>query len=276
MFEFINKQLVKFKKNSTMKIPTTLKSESKTTTNFRKKNKNLAHSYHNTTTMYEFYNNNKIKLNLKNYTICLLMFLSTLFCFGQEKAIPNGMRIMAETMGDLDNDGIDEKVVVYDTNESTVSGNIREIWILKNKNGKWTEWQKSRNAIRKSKEGGKRGEPFEGINIKNNVLSIHFSGGTNWIWTYTDKYKFQNNQFELVNHTSNFSKPCDHWESVDFNLSTGKMIVKNGYDTCKNQELKKSQTKNTKTFYKKRIHMTLQNRDGEMWNGKSFSTTEDE
>lgn len=46
----------------------------------------------------------------------ILCFLS-LISFGQETYIPNGYKIIEQKDGDLDNDGINEKVIVFETSE---------------------------------------------------------------------------------------------------------------------------------------------------------------
>lgn len=190
--------------------------------------------------------------------IYILLILNNLNCsFGQISH--NEFEIIEEKIGDLDNDGIDEKVIVYETNEKTDFGNVREIKILKYKSGKWKEWRKSKNAILKNEEGGMMGGPFQGIDIENGILKIHFFGGSSWKWSYTDKYRFQNNQFELIGYTSNYFKLCEYWETDDFNLSSGKLISKKEYEKCENGEQEIYKTEN-EIFYKKGIKITLENR----------------
>lgn len=167
--------------------------------------------------------------------------------------------IIAEKMGDLDKDGIPEKVIVYNTTDSTEYGTVREIHILKQKDNNWTVWQKSRNAILKSEEGGMMGDPFEGIEIKNGILIINHWGGSSWKWSRSDKYRFQNNQFQLIGHTSNYGKPCEYLMNCDFNISTGKVILKKEYENCdQEQQIYKTESE---TFYKKGITLNLENRN---------------
>ena len=193
--------------------------------------------------------------------IYILLILNNLnYSFGQKNYNETELEIIEEKIGDLDNDGIDEKVIVYETNTKTDFGNVREIKILKAKSGKWIEWRKSKNAILKNEEGGMMGDPFQGIDIENGILKIHFFGGSSWKWSYTDKYRFQNNQFELIGYTSTYFKLCEYWETDDFNLSTGKLISKKEYEKCKNGEQKIYKTEN-ETFYKKGIVVNLKNRN---------------
>jgi len=195
---------------------------------------------------------------MKQLLTLILTFVS-LFSFGQELSIPNGYEILTEKIGDLDKDGINEKVVVYNTLDSTVSGTVREIQILKSSNGIWIEWKKSRSAVLKSEEGGTMGDPFEEVEIRDGILIISHSGGTSWRWGYTDKYRFQNNEFELIGHRNVFGKVCEYWVSLDFNISTGRIEYKKEFEDCdKEQKIYKTEHE---TFYKKGVEINLSSRN---------------
>jgi len=101
----------------------------------------------------------KIKISL-----LLLIFIFT--ACTEKKANPQLSDVIAVEIGDLNDDGLNEKVVVYDTRDTTEFGIVREIQILKKENGIWTVWSKSKNAILKSYDGGMFGDPFIGIKIK--------------------------------------------------------------------------------------------------------------
>ncbi|WP_339925252.1 hypothetical protein [uncultured Cyclobacterium sp.] len=190
--------------------------------------------------------------------VLALLFLNT-FSFGQEISIPNGYELLAEIEGDLDKDKVNEKVRVFETSQPSEYGNVREIQVLKCYAGKWTVWQKSSKAILKSQEGGIMGDPFEEIAIDNGILTISFSGGSSWKWFYKDKYRFQNNQFELIGHTSVYGKLCEYWANFDFNISTGKINYKKEYEDCeKDQEIYKTEAE---SFYYKGVKINLSNRN---------------
>lgn len=198
---------------------------------------------------------NNINYNMKQKLIIILIFTG-LFSFGQELPVPNGYEIIRETTGDLDKDGINEKVVIYNTADSTVWGIVREIQILKLSKGTWTEWKKSRNALM----NGEDSEPYDLLSIvkiENGILVIGHEGGHIGKWHYTDKYRFQNNQFELIGHTSYFAQICEFITDLDFNISTGKIKYKNEFVDC---ELKIYKTEN-ETFYKKNVKINLNNRN---------------
>jgi len=190
--------------------------------------------------------------------ILMLLFFSIL-SFGQKIVIPNGYELISEVVGDLDNNGVCEKVVVYNTLELSEFGNVREIQVLKNSNGNWVVWKKSKNAILKSKEGGVMGDPYEGISIENGILVISFSGGSSWKWFYKDKYRFQNNEFELIGHSSIYGKFCEYWADFDFNISTGKISYKKEYEDCdKDQKIYKTEEE---LFTYKGVTINLANRN---------------
>ncbi len=53
--------------------------------------------------------------------VLFICFLSN----GQDIPVPAGYKILDEKVGDLDKDSIPEKVIVFDTNDSTDDGTIR-------------------------------------------------------------------------------------------------------------------------------------------------------
>jgi len=197
---------------------------------------------------------------MKKIMICIFIVLLNIPSLAQEPKKDIDFEILTENVGDLDGDGIDEKVIIYETKESTEYGNVREIYIYKKVNRNWSKWHSSDNAILRDGDGGMMGDPFQDIEIVDGILNISFFGGSSWKWSYTDKYRFQNNQFELIGYTSHYFKLCEYWESDDFNLSTGKIISSKEYEKCENgdQEVFK---KENETFFVNRIKINLQNRN---------------
>lgn len=139
-------------------------------------------------------------------------------------------------LGDLDSDGIDELVVVYDSNIPTEFGNCRILHIYKkNTNSslinppEWLLWKHSSSAVYPSDSGGGMGDPYDGIEIKDGILSIAHFGGTSWKWTHIHKYRFQDGDFFLIGLTKNsFMNP--RFMRSDYNLSTGKLVYTDKLD----------------------------------------------
>ncbi|MFY1047128.1 hypothetical protein [Chryseobacterium sp. GP-SGM7] len=188
--------------------------------------------------------------------ICFLCIIFSTLSYAQKEFQPAGSTIIETVDGDLDGDKIPEKVIIYNTKDTTEYGNIRELQILKKTNGKWTILEKSRNAILKSNDGGMMGDPYQSTEIKNGILEITQAGGSSWKWGYTDKYRFQDGHFELIGYSSSSGKPEEYFTDIDFNLSTGQLIFEKEVDNTKEYGTSKKET-----FIKKGLKINLQNRN---------------
>lgn len=189
-------------------------------------------------------------------TFCILLGFINMFCFAQKEFQPQGSTIIETVDGDLNGDKIPEKVIIYNTKDSTDFGNIREIQILKKVNGKWAIIEKSKNAILRSGDGGMMGDPYQSTEIKNGILMITQAGGSSWKWGYTDKYRFQNGHFELIGYSSSSGKPEEYSIDVDFNLSTGQLTFEKEVENTKEYGKSKKEV-----FVKKGLKINLQNRN---------------
>ncbi|MBW1295724.1 hypothetical protein [Aquimarina litoralis] len=196
----------------------------------------------------------------KSFTIILILL--NLFLFAQELIVPVGYEIRDQVMGDLDKDGIDEKVIVYNIKDTTnAEKSIREIQILKSSEGSWKVWKKSRNAIQEGLDGAfdpNEHDDFESIDITDGMLIISHSYYPKALdkWRYVDTYRFQNNDFELVAHHSFSLLAFEYIVNWDFNTVTGRIeykkeFIDNNYTTYKTEE---------EIFYKKDVKVSLGNR----------------
>ena len=163
--------------------------------------------------------------------------------------------ILDEKFGDLDKDGIDEKVLVFQKQKGEHDF-LGEIHIFKNQNNQWVTWKKSKNAIFIHNSVG---SPFQHVKISNGILTIAFSGGSSWFWFSEDKYRFQNNKFELIGHTSYYGKLCNYFEEVDYNISTGKVFYEKRFEKCVNGEQIYYKTERD-TFFEKQNSISLKDR----------------
>ncbi|WP_313001078.1 hypothetical protein [Chryseobacterium gleum] len=188
----------------------------------------------------------------------LLLMVCGVFCFAQEQLQPAGSTVIETVDGDLDGDKIPEKVIVYNTKDTTDMGNIREIQILKKVNGKWTILEKSRNAVMESRAGGMMGDPYGETKIEKGILIISQNGGSSWKWNVIDKYRYQNGHFELIGISSTSGRPGDYWKDIDFNLSTGQLNYSKEVENT--AEYGKSLKE---TYIKKGVKINLQNRNQE-------------
>lgn len=183
----------------------------------------------------------------------------------QKGLLPAQYNSIAEVYGDLNKDGVDEKVVVYNVREQkdAMDEVDRELVIFRKAAGAWTIWQRSLKAVGNSRAGGMMGDPFQQVEVKNGVLLITEAGGSSWKWGHTDKYRFQNGRFELIGYSSHYGRNCEHWTDVDYNIMTSKIELKKEYESCgDNDEEEPEITKReNETFtYRLTKKITLQNR----------------
>ena len=170
-------------------------------------------------------------------------FLAVIFCLilhAQELkdfAVPKGYEKILETKGDLDKDGKDEVVMVFNTDKiinKISEGLERKLYILKNINGKLKIWQENSNLLFDSKEGFYPESNELELSIKNNCLIIFQSYFSNSRHTVTSKntFRFQNDDFYLIGALVKFDDTCEFNFSSEINFSTGKVIVDDQYSEC--------------------------------------------
>lgn len=197
----------------------------------------------------------------KTRFLILLIFACSTMISQNNFMTEKNIRI-SEIVGDLDKDGINEKVEVWNTNIKNEDGLKRELQIFKKNKSEWVLWKKYNNCLLASEHGGMMGDPFGSIEIKNGILMISHEGGSSWKWNYSDKYKFQNGEFKLIGYTGNYGKLCEYWMNFDFNVSSGKIIFKKEFETCdeNGEETQKTTKIQNETFYFKNLNLTLKNR----------------
>ena len=140
--------------------------------------------------------------------------------------------ILAETIGDLDNDGIDEKIIVYHTDKVTDFGKERKLCFYKKNKGNWELWKESIGAVLPSEHGGVFGDPFVGIVIEENNIRVNHFGGSSTKWYYQHNYKLVEGEFKLTNFRIQFGSHCPYIEKYSCDLSTGKFIHEKEIGNC--------------------------------------------
>ena len=152
--------------------------------------------------------------------------------------LPKGQQADSITTGDLNKDGLDDLVMVYQPEKLLKKENsaVRTLRILLMQNdGKYTLAAESNGAV--------AGESmnniyFSGLEIKKGLLIINHDfirGGA------VHKYRYQNGGFYLIGGESHYGDASYH-SGIDYNLSTGKYI--STYDNWDdNKDLPKSSKK---------------------------------
>ena len=149
---------------------------------------------------------------------------------------------ISEAFGDLDGDSVNERVVVW---QDKNSHKVLQFFKKDNKD-QWAKWQDFSNVIMKSDDGGAMGDPFEGLEIKNRVITTnHSGGGGRFEWGYTHKYRLDLNDkiWKLIGVTVNMLDKNVRDQNLNYNLLTKKAIYK---VECLTEEVNKC--KNIKNF----------------------------
>lgn len=132
-------------------------------------------------------------------------------------------------LGDLDKDGIKEKVLVFDTHEWAYYGKARSLNIYKQVNGVSQLFYQSKNGYY-PKPHNQNPYLITKIKIEKGILkfTLYYKAENNMKKFYhkkeTYKYRFQNNDFVLIGWTNDQWVDCFYKRRVDYNLSTGKVI----------------------------------------------------
>lgn len=174
---------------------------------------------------------------MKNLFSLITIFLFTI-SFSQELknfVIPKDYEKILEVKGDLDKDGKDETVIVFNTNmKKNSEGFERKFYILKNINGNLKFWKENSSVIIDSKYGFYPIDNKLDLKIKNNCLIISQLFFTNSRHSDTSKYtfRFQNGDFYLIGAVHQLDDTCDYNFTNEVNFSTGKAIVDEQYSSC--------------------------------------------
>lgn len=138
--------------------------------------------------------------------------------------MPEGYEVLSDVLGDLDGDGISERVIVFNTDREGDFGMEREMQIYAEHEGLWSLWHTSVGAILSSDRGGMMGDPFEEIEIVNGNIVIHHFGGSSEKWRYTHEYHYSDDhEWRLSAATMIYFRNCDYSETYTYDLekSTG-------------------------------------------------------
>lgn len=164
---------------------------------------------------------------------------------------PQGFTKVDDVKGDLDKDGIAEKIVVYNTSVEGDLGFEREIHIYKKEKGNWALWYSCAGPVMPSKAGGVTGEPFEGVHVTKGCIVFYHYGGSTTKWGYTHRFRYQHKKWELIGATITDGISCGYWNTTDYNLSTGNVEATRETETCFDDGRKTKRDRIVETFVRK-------------------------
>jgi hypothetical protein len=166
--------------------------------------------------------------------------------------IPKGYSMLEDAEGDLNGDGIADKVFVIERNDSnnwmmsdSVDTYERILVILFREADHYILKDTNSRCILCKACGGAFGDPFAGLDIKKRVLTISHYGGSNWRWSFDRKFRYQNDAFYLIgatDHSFLAGGYCEKYKEnaathyTDVNFITGKRYRENISEDCKHKD----------------------------------------
>lgn len=128
----------------------------------------------------------------------------------------------APVADDLNGDGRPDYLEVITTNEDADGlGLKRQLIVYSGDDEDRTVWYTADNAILPTEAGGMMGNPLESARVRNGTIVVRHFGGSSEKWHYVHRYRWQNDDFELIGATIEYGRPCGEMQSLDYNLSTG-------------------------------------------------------
>jgi len=158
-------------------------------------------------------------------------------------SVPKGFQKIAEAKGDLDKDGKDETVIIFNTDKKNKLNDrdnfLRSFFILKDVDGQLKIWKENNSVLFSSGMGfyPEDNVPPE-ISIKNNSVSITqvFNTNSRHTQTYRHTFRYQNGDFYLIGSHDRFEDTCDFNYLNEINFSTGKVIIDEEHSSCDEEE----------------------------------------
>lgn len=198
---------------------------------------------------------------MKIFLSCITLLTITGFYAQTLKnfSVPKNYKKVLEVKGDLDKDGKNETVLVFDTDKTASDYERapgkkdyeRVFYILKSEQGNLKIWKENSTLLYSSGLGFYPDDNILDIQIKNNYLIVEQSFFSNSRHTQINKhtFRFQNGDFYLIGLYDNFADNCDFDFTNEINFSTGKVIVDREYSSCDDDN-----TKTPENFHKEFVH----------------------
>ncbi|OSZ78579.1 hypothetical protein CAP35_10110 [Chitinophagaceae bacterium IBVUCB1] len=158
--------------------------------------------------------------------------------------------------GDLNKDGLEDVVLVLKNIEQENPDNLnddadRPLIVLFRESSGYRLASIAMNVVMCKGCGGAFGDPFVGVVIEKNILTISHYGGSAWRWSFDTKFRYQNNDFYLIGKTYDsfwINSPCETIgdgarDYYDINFLTGDRIRIKTSEDCKELLNKKDKIK---------------------------------
>ena len=149
--------------------------------------------------------------------------------------LPAGLKLVGNAQGDLNKDGQEEQVLVVEplsADDPAAEAPPRRLQVYHQVDGQWELWQEIPGGVLPSDAGGMLGDPFQGVDVERGALVVHHFGGSRIRWNYTHRFRWQNEQWQLIGATIMYGSPCNYWHTYDYNLSVDKVEAKWEEENC--------------------------------------------
>lgn len=140
--------------------------------------------------------------------------------------IPAGYTRVAEATGDLDKDGKEEVVFIYDSEPDKQDNFERILYIFRNTGGKFNLWRKKVLAVLPA-HSMPQYTTVKDLKISRNCIVLkqeEFPGGRN-LTLYTHIFRFQQNDWYLIGSRTSMNTNCYGAQISEVNFSTGDVVV---------------------------------------------------
>ena len=108
-----------------------------------------------------------------------------------KKFVPEGYVVMDQADGDLNGDGIADKILVLKLKRDfTEEGKRPVILLIGNQVHSFRKVAENENVLLSFSDGGIHGDPYHGISIKNGYFSFEHFGGSGRRWTQVITFKY--------------------------------------------------------------------------------------
>jgi len=122
------------------------------------------------------YSQQKEKIRLPEHKIDTNSYASI------KKFIPEGYIVMDQADGDLNGDGLIDKIVILRLKHEITEEEKRPVLLLiRRKDHSYRKAAENDNTILSLSDGGIHGDPYHGITIKKGYISFEHFGGSGWL-----------------------------------------------------------------------------------------------
>jgi hypothetical protein len=127
----------------------------------------------------------------------------------------------AVVKNDLNGDGDEDRLEVVTTKEDNDGlGFKRQLVVYSGEGADLDAWYTAEDVILSTEHGGMMGDPLESAKIENGTIVIKHHGGSRSKWNYTHRFRWQEEDFQLIGTTIENDTPCAEYTKLDYNLST--------------------------------------------------------